>query len=81
MSWFIEWCLTLLLQACLSRLMSQHLPKKEASYRRGWRFWRRIEVEYQADPASATTSATTKVSIVITNFNRELPYYLLNNLD
>jgi len=50
----------LCMQACLSRLVSQHLPKKEASYRRGWRFWRRGET-VQTDTSSATVSAATKV--------------------
>lgn len=48
-----------LTDACLSRLVAQHLPKKEASYRRGWRFWRRGET-VQTNASSATVSATTK---------------------
>jgi len=52
-----------LMQACLSRLLAQHLPKKELGYRRSWRFWRRYD-PVQANTSSATVSAVAKVSII-----------------
>jgi len=55
---FIDLILLDLMQACLSRLLAQHLPKKEA--RRGWRFWRRGEA-VKTDRSSAAVSATIKV--------------------